>query len=238
MSGNLLELQDVHTYSGLAYLLRGVSLDLQPGEAVALLGRNGEGKTPTLKTIMSVLPPSRGQIMFEGKSITGRPTHVVARKGIGLVPRGRHIFPALSVIEHLRVPCSGIRSRRQDLLARVFEVFPELKGRDQQPARSLSGGEQQMLVVGRALMTNPRLLLLDEPFEGLAPVAVKRVVESVKGILKDGVAVLVASASCERALSLARRAYIIEKGKIVYRGTCSELAADHGTRQKHLGVKG
>lgn len=238
MSSYLLELRDVHTYRGLAYILRGISLALEPGEAVALLGRNGEGKTPTVKTIMSVLPPSKGEIYFDGNNIAGMPTHMVARKGIGLVPKGRHIFPALNLIEHLRVPPCGRNAKREDMIDRVFKIFPELAGRKHQPVRSLSGGQQQMLVIGRALMGNPKLLLLDEPFEGLAPVAVRRVIESVRTVLNDGVAVLMVSASSERVLTIAGRAYIIEKGKIVYQGTSSELSADIETQQKYLGVRG
>ena len=238
MAGYLLELRDVHTYVGLAYILRGVSLTVTEGEAVALLGRNGEGKTPTIKTIMSVLPPRKGEIYFQGEDITGVPTHQVAAKGIGLVPRGRHIFPALNVLEHLRVPVAKQKINRNDAFQRVFSMFPELEPKKYQSARSLSGGEQQMLVIGRALMTMPKLLLLDEPMEGLAPVAVRRVVDSMKAAQANGVTVLFASASCERALAVGQTAYIMEKGRVVYQGTCEELKADPETQQKYLGVRG
>lgn len=237
MAGYLLELQDVHTYVGLAYILRGVSLTVKEGEAVALLGRNGEGKTPTIKTIMSVLPPRKGKIYFRGEDITGVRTHQVAGKGIGLVPKGRHIFPALNVIEHLRVPVANRSVNRNEALKQVFSIFPELEPKKYQSARSLSGGEQQMLVIGRALMTMPKLLLLDEPMEGLAPVAVRRVVDSMKVAQANGVTVLFASASGERALSVAQTAYIMEKGRVVYQGTCEELKADPETQKKYLGVR-
>jgi branched-chain amino acid transport system ATP-binding protein len=237
MSGYLLELRDVHTYVGLAYILRGVSLAIEEGEAVALLGRNGEGKTPTIKTIMSVLPPRTGEIHFQGQNITGVPTHEVACKGIGLVPKGRHIFPALNVLEHLRVPVAKRKVNRNEALKQVFAMFPELEPKKYQSARSLSGGEQQMLVIGRAMMTMPKLLLLDEPLEGLAPVAVRRVVGAMRAAQANGVTVFFASASCERALTVAQRAYIMEKGRIVYQGTCEELKADPETQQKYLGVR-
>ncbi|RJX28350.1 MAG: ABC transporter ATP-binding protein [Desulfarculus sp.] len=237
MSDYLLQLEDVHTYIGMAHILRGLSLALRPGEAVALLGRNGEGKTPTIKTIMSLLPPRRGTVLFQGENIAGAPTHQVASKGICVVPKGRHIFPALTVMEHLRVPVVNKKYRREDMLKQVFAIFPELAERKNQPARSLSGGQQQMLVIARALMTKPRLLLLDEPMEGLAPVAVKRVIESMKAVKEEGITVFFASASCERALAVAGRVYIIEKGRIVYEGSSPELMAAPEVQQKYLGVR-
>lgn len=237
MSDYLLELKDVHTYIGLAHILRGMSLALKPGEAVALLGRNGEGKTPTIKTIMSLLPPKKGSILFQGENIAGMPTHQVACKGVCVVPKGRRIFPALTVMEHLRVPVINKKYRREDMLRQVLDIFPELAERKNQPARSLSGGQQQMLVIARALMTKPKLLLLDEPLEGLAPKAVKRVIESMRIVKEEGITVFFASASCERALAVAGRVYIIEKGRIVYQGSSPELMAAPEVQQKYLGVR-
>lgn len=237
MTDYLLEMADVHTYSGLAYILRGVSLALKSGETVALLGRNGEGKTPTIKIIMSVGRLRRGNIYFRGENISSAPTHVVARKGIGVVPKGRHIFPALSVIEHLRVPVCDHKVKRDDMLNQVFEIFPELKGKKYEPARSLSGGQQQMLAIARALVPRPVLLLMDEPMEGLAPVVVQRVVESMKAVQARGVAILLASANCEMAMSVAERAYVIQKGKIVYHATKTELMASREIWQQYLGVR-
>jgi branched-chain amino acid transport system ATP-binding protein len=237
MTDYLLELRDVHTYSGLAYILRGVSLALKSGETVALLGRNGEGKTPTIRTIMSIIPPQRGDIYFQGERISGTPTHVVARKGIAVVPKGRRIFPALNVVEHLRMPVCDHNLKRDDMLKQVFEIFPELVGKKSDPVRSLSGGQQQMLVIGRALMMRPKLLLMDEPMEGLAPVAVRRVMESMRTVQALGVAILLASANCEMAMAVAERAYVIQKGKIVYSGSKAELTATPEIRQKYLGVR-
>lgn len=237
MSDYLLKLEDVHTYIGLAHILRGISLHISAGEAVALLGRNGEGKTPTIKTIMSLLPPREGQIFFQNENITKLPPYQVACKGICVVPKGRCIFPALTVMEHLRVPVLKKNTRRRDQLEQAFGIFPELAERKNQPARTLSGGQQQMLVIARALMTKPKLLLLDEPMEGLAPKAVKRVIDSLRIIQKEGITVFFASASCERALAIATRVYIMEKGQIVYTGTSHDLMASPETQQRYLGVR-
>jgi branched-chain amino acid transport system ATP-binding protein len=233
----MLEVNDIHTYYGLAYILQGVSLVLKEGEAVALLGRNGEGKSTTLKSIMSLAPPKRGQIIYEGEDIRGLSPHVVARKGISMVPEGRRIFPALSVMEHLRVPVSPPHIDRDDLFKRAFHIFPELEEKKRELASSLSGGQQQMLVIARSLMAMPKLLLLDEPMEGLAPIMSRRVIEALKTIQKEGVTIFFASTNCERASSIARRAYIIEKGKIVYDATSDELLNAPEIQQCYLGVR-
>lgn len=234
----LLELEDVHSYYGLAYVLQGVSLACEQGEAVALLGRNGQGKSTTIKSIMSLVVPERGAVRFQGTDVTGWPSHAIARQGMSLVPEGRRIFPALSVLDHLRVPVSANQVDRAERLKFVLEVFPELKEKLNDPARGLSGGQQQMLVIARSLMTRPKMLLLDEPMEGLAPKAVKRVIEALKIIQGAGVTLFFASTSCERAFLIANRAYIIEKGRIVYQAGRDELLGNVEVQRHYLGVRG
>ena len=234
----LLELDSLHSYYGLAYILQGVSLLCEEGEAVALLGRNGQGKTTTIKSIMSIVVPKRGRVSFQDTDVTGWPSHAIARKGMSLVPEGRHIFPALSVLDHLRVPVSANHVDRAERLKFAFEVFPELKEKLNEPARGLSGGQQQMLVIARALMTKPKMLLLDEPMEGLAPKAIKRVIEALKIIQGTGVTLFFASTSCERAFAVANRAYIIEKGRIVYKAGREEMMGNIEVQRHYLGVRG
>jgi branched-chain amino acid transport system ATP-binding protein len=235
--GNLLEVNDIHSYYGLAHILQGISLSIKKGEGVALLGRNGTGKTTTLKSIMSLIQPREGKILYDGGDITGLPPYLVARKGLSMVPEGRHIFPALNVIEHLRVPVSSSIVGRDRLLSRVFNIFPELQERKKQSASALSGGEQQMLVIARALMTDPKLLLLDEPMEGLAPKAVARVIESMGVIQREGVTIFFASADLERAFRIAKRAYILEKGRVVFHFTEDHMADSLEIQRRYLGVR-
>lgn len=234
---NLLEVKNIHTYYGLAHILHGVSLSLEEGEAVALMGRNGEGKTTTFKSIMSLVPPQKGEIFFEGEEITGLSPNKVSHRGIGMVPEGRHIFPALSVMDHLRVPVSPPDADREELFKRAFTIFPKLEEKRKTLASSLSGGQQQMLVIARALMTKPKLLLLDEPMEGLSPKATYQVIDALKTIQKEGVTILFASASCERAFLIASRAYIITKGKIAYQGSKDDLLNSPEIQHRFLGVR-
>lgn len=234
----LLALDDLHTYYGLAYVLQGVSLACEDGEAVALLGRNGQGKTTTIKSIMSMVVPKRGSVTFQGQNVTGWPSHAIARRGMSLVPEGRRIFPALSVLDHLRVPVCTSRVDRAEQLRFVLEVFPELKEKLTEAARGLSGGQQQMLVIARALMTRPTMLLLDEPMEGLSPKAIKRVIEALKIIQGTRVTLFFASTSCERAFLVANRAYIIEKGRIVHQASRDELLGNVEVQRHYLGVRG
>ena len=234
----LLELDALHSYYGLAYVLQGVSLSCEQGEAVALLGRNGQGKTTTIKSVMSLVVPKSGKVLFQGANITGLAPHTIARQGMSVVPEGRHIFPALTVLDHLRVPVSPRHVDRAERLRFVFDVFPELKERVNANARGLSGGQQQMLVIARALMTKPKMLLLDEPMEGLSPIAVKRVIEALKVIKETGVTIFFASTNCELAFRIANRAYIIEKGRIVYQAERDELLGNLEVQRHYLGVRG
>lgn len=233
-----LDVQGLHTYYGLAHILQGVSLTCNEGEAIALLGRNGQGKTTTIKSIMSLVVPKRGKISFQGADVTGLPTHSISRKGLSIVPEGRHIFPALSVLDHLRVPIVSQRANRAERIQFAFELFPELRAKRHVNARELSGGQQQMLVIARALMTDPRLLLLDEPMEGLSPKVVSRVIDALKAVRKLGVTIFLASTSCELAFRIADRAYIIEKGRIVHHAERHDLLADRAAQERFLGVKG
>jgi len=234
----LLELNGVHANYGAAHVLQGVSLSCDQGEAVALLGRNGQGKTTTIKSIMSLLPPKRGRVSFDGANITRWAPHAISRKGISVVPEGRHIFPALSVFDHLRVPVNPPGVERVERLKLVFDLFPEIKAKKDENARGLSGGQQQMLVIARALMIKPRLLLLDEPMEGLSPKAVTRVIEALKTIRDLGVTIFFASTNCELAFRIANRAYILEKGRVVHQATRDELLGDLETQRHYLGVRG
>lgn len=234
----LIELGELHTYYGPAYVLQGVSLACEEGEAVALLGRNGQGKTTTIKSIISLVVPRSGQVIFRGENIIGRSPHAISRKGISLVPESRRIFPALSVLDHLRVAVTPPGVDRVERLQFVFDLFPELKDKKHLNARDLSGGQQQMLVIGRALMTQPKLLLLDEPMEGLSPKLIKRVIEALKIIRDNGVTILFASTNCELAFRIADRAYIIEKGRIVHHADRDALLGDIDVQRRYLGVRG
>ncbi len=234
---SLLALEDLHVHYGLAHVLRGVSLSCERGEAVALLGRNGQGKTTTVKSIMSLLTPKRGSVSFDRVDITGSAPHAIARSGISLVPEGRRIFPALSVFDHLRVPVNPAGVQRAEQLKLVFGLFPEIREKKDEFAGALSGGQQQMLVIGRALMMRPRLLLLDEPMEGLSPKAVTRVIDALKAVRDLGVTIFFTSTSCQLAFRLADRAYIIEKGRIVHHAPRDELLDDLEIQRHYLGVR-
>lgn len=232
----MLELDDVHTYYGESQALQGVTLELDEGETVCLLGRNGAGKSTTLKSIIGLTPPRKGRVVFEGKEIQRKPAHRIARLGIGLVPEDRRIFPGLSVRENLEV---AQRRRRGETpkwsIERIFDNYPMLAELANQDGATLSGGQQQMLAVARSLMTEPRLLLLDEPNEGLAPVIVKQI-----GALIDELAatttILFTDQSVHFALKHAKRAYILEKGRIVHEAPAAELRDDRETQDRFLSV--
>jgi len=231
----VLRVEDVHTYYGASHILQGMSLTVERGEVVAVIGRNGVGKTTLVRSIIGLTPPRRGRIVFKDTEITAMPAHRIARMGVGLVPQGRRIFPSLSVREHLEVTARR-RGAAQWTFDRMIEMFPNLGARLDQTANKLSGGEQQMLAAGRALVGNPDLLLMDEPTEGLAPLMVRelgRLVETLKGA---GTSILLVEQQLAFVLRHADRIYIVSKGQIVHHCRPAELAEDHETKSRFLGV--
>ena len=228
----MLELRDVHTFLGESYILQGVSLRVSDGELVSLLGRNGVGKTTTIRSIIGFSPPRKGSILFKNAEIARLSPSRIARMGIGLVPQGRRVFPDLSVKENLII---GARGKGWNL-ERVFKQFPRLKEREKQKAGTLSGGEQQMLAIARALMTNPQLLLMDEPSEGLAPLIVKEIGQVLSELKQEGFAILLVEQNLSLAVGLADRAYVMNKGSIVFEGTPDILLHDEETKKQYLGV--
>ncbi len=234
----LLAVEDLHAHYGKSHILHGVSLGVEAGEIVCLLGRNGVGKSTTLKSIMGLVPPSSGAVSFKGAGIAGLPPYRVARLGVGYVPEERRIFPTITVRENLLM---GIKAggRPRDggwTLERVYEFFPRLKERERQRAGTLSGGEQQMLTIGRTLMGNPELLLVDEPTEGLAPMIVEQVERILGEIHRSGTPVLLVEQSMETALALAQRVYVMSKGQIVFSGSVRDLEANDVVRKQYLEV--
>jgi len=230
----MLELNDIHTYYGRSHILQGISMDLQKGEVICLLGRNGAGKTTTLRSIMGFNPPRRGSIKFEGVDLAKLPPYEICRLGIGYVPQDRRIFPTLSVEDNLDVV-----ERRVEggwTTEKIFSAFPILEKLKSRKGRYLSGGEQQILAVARPLMTNPKLLLLDEPSEGLAPLIVRAIEELVKEIITTGISVVLAEQNMRFAMNIAQRGYIIDKGRIHHQGTIEELKEDKQIIGKYLAV--
>jgi len=233
----LLEIENMHSYYGHIQALRGISLTVDEGEVVTLIGSNGAGKTTTLRSIHGILPPKQGRIIFAGEEIQGTPAHEMIGKGIAQSPEGRRIFFRMTVLENLemgayhRNDSSGIRED----MDRVFDLFPRLKERTKQEAGTMSGGEQQMLAIGRALMSRPRLLLLDEPSMGLAPVLVERIFEIIREINKQGTTILLVEQNANVALEIATRGYVLETGAIVNSAPAAELRADPTVREAYLG---
>jgi branched-chain amino acid transport system ATP-binding protein len=222
----MLEVQGIHTYYGLSHILFEVSLKVKTGQVVCLLGRNGAGKTTTLKSIMGVTPPSRGRIRFAGEDTRGMVPYQLVRKGLGWVPDDRRIFADLTVGENLEIAArQGPGTEKWDK-QRVYELFPALRSMDQRKGGHLSGGEQKMLAIGRALMTNPQFLLLDEPTEGLAPLLVKSLGERIQKLKELGLTVLLAEQNLKFTLGLSDYGYIIDNGRICYQGTIAELVKD------------
>jgi branched-chain amino acid transport system ATP-binding protein len=234
----MIELKDVHTYYGDSYVLQGVSLTVKDGSVVALLGRNGMGKTTTIRTIIGLNPPRQGSILFNGQEIAGLAPNKIAQMGIGLVPQGRQIFSSLSVTENLTMAARTRGKKDAWTLEKVFSFFPILKDRSHNKGNLLSGGEQQMLTIARALMTNPDLLLLDEPSEGLAPIVVQDVSKIIKQLKEAGQSILLVEQNFSMAMEVAEYAYIISKGKIVYESTSEQLVHNEEIKEKHLGVAG
>ena len=232
----MLRVDDLHVYYGEIHALKGVTLEVRQGEIVALLGNNGAGKTTTLKTISGLLRPTRGTIALDGEPLVGVPPHDIVQKGIAHVPEGRRIFNRLTVRENL-IMGAYLRSDAgvADDLDRVFALFPRLEERVSQVAGTLSGGEQQMLAIGRALMLTPRLLLLDEPSMGLAPVLVEQIFDTIAGINRQGTTILLVEQNAAMALSIAHRGYVLETGAIALTGTAAELSDNADVRRAYLG---
>ena len=232
----MLRVDGLHVYYGEIHALRGVGLEVQQGEIVTLLGNNGAGKTTTLKSVSGLLPPRAGRILLDDASLEGVPAHEVVRRGIAHVPEGRRIFNRLSVLENLRM---GAYARHdpgiEGDLARVFALFPRLKERIDQVAATLSGGEQQMLAIARALMARPRLLLLDEPSMGLAPVVVEQIFQTIGDINREGMTILLVEQNAAMALSIAHRGYVLELGSITLAGSAADLAGNDQVRRAYLG---
>lgn len=223
----MLSLENVNTYYGYSHILQGVSLEVRQGEIVVLLGRNGVGKTTTMKTIMGIQPPKTGKVVFIGENIAGLPPYRIAQKGISLIPEDRRVIPGLTVYENLKLGFL-VRTKAKDrdgLFEMVFDYFPRLKERMKQDAGKLSGGEQQMLTIARGLMSQPKLMLIDEPSEGLAPLLVQEIMKIIKKLQNDGVTILLVEQHVEMAMRLSQnqRAYIMEKGQIRMTGNLEEL---------------
>lgn len=233
----ILEIEDIHTYYGRSHILQGVSLYVEAGEPVSILGRNGVGKTTTLRTIIGLSPPQSGSITFKGQQTSKWPPHKISRLGVAYVPAERDVFPGLNVEENL-----SIASRRSDgkeswNLARIYEHFPLLQERRKQEASTLSGGEQQLLAIARAIMSNPQLMLLDEPSEGLSPVMIKKVSEVIQYCIASGITVLLVEQNYRMALQIASRHYLMgNKGVIAKTASSEELTADPQIIQDHLSV--
>jgi len=233
----MLSVKDLHAYYGRAHILHGVSLAAAAGEVVALLGRNGAGKSTVLKAIMGLVPPAKGEVSFAGKRIERLPPYRIARLGLGYVPEERRIFTELTVVENLEVgrqaPREGAPAWTED---KLFALFPNLASLRERPGGRMSGGEQQMLTIARTLMGNPRCVLLDEPSEGLAPIIVEQMANSIRALKGEGLCVLLSEQNLHFSQAVADRAYIIEKGQIRFGGSMAELAADAALREQYLSV--
>ncbi|WP_343650983.1 ABC transporter ATP-binding protein [Herbaspirillum sp.] len=229
----ILQVQDVHGYYGKSHILQGISLEVDAGEVVTLLGRNGAGKTTTLKSIVGVVPPAQGQVLFEGQRISGLPSYKIAARGVCLVPEHRGIFKLLTVEENLTM---AARKESAWGLEEIYTIFPRLKERRRNGGGQLSGGEQQMLAIARALMTHPRVLMLDEPVEGLAPVIVDEIVAQIREIKATGMSIILVEQNLEVCTQLADRHYIVEQGRIVYSGSNDAFLADDRVKDRYLGV--
>jgi branched-chain amino acid transport system ATP-binding protein len=232
------EVKEIDVFYGDAQALYGLSLQVREGEVVTLVGANGAGKTTTLRAISGLRPVARGEIVFEGRSLVGVPAHRRAELGIALVPEGRELWPQLTVRENLELGAYGkaARSHLSESLERVYELFPVVKERSRQVAGSMSGGEQQMVAIARALMTRPRLLMLDEPSLGLAPVVVAQVFDTIQRLHAEGLTILLVEQNLKKALEMADRGYVVETGSISIQGTAADLLADPTIRSAYLGV--
>ena len=232
----LLEVEDIHTAYGTSRVLFGISLDIKQGECVCLLGRNGVGKTTTMRSIMGLTPPTQGKVRFKGRDVTGRAPYQMARDGIGYVPEDRRIFAELTVWENLDVAARSTTRKGAWTIDAVYDLFPKLPELRDRMGGVLSGGEQQMLTIARTLMGNPELLLLDEPSEGLAPVIVENMLVQVQRLKREGLTILLAEQGLDFSLALADRVYVLQKGKVEFTGPSQTLRDDEALRQRLLAV--
>ena len=233
----MLELKDIQVYYGVIQAIKGISFKVEQGEVIALIGANGAGKTTTLQTITGMLSPSSGSILFEGTDITKVPGHKIVSMGMAHVPEGRRVFSQLSVYENLKLGAYTRKDKQeiQETLKRVYRSFPSLEERKNQLAGTLSGGEQQMLAMGRALMSKPKIILMDEPSMGLSPILVQEIFEIIKDISLSGTTVLLVEQNAKKALSISDRAYVLETGKIVLEGKAEDLLNDESIKKAYLG---
>lgn len=228
----MLDVQNIHTYYGESHVLHGISLHVKKGSVSVLLGRNGMGKTTTLHSIIGFVPPKKGTITLSGKEIQRKPSHEISKAGIGLVPQGRRIFPNLTVKENLLTTHRPVKGGWT--IGKIYEMFPRLKERQTSMGGNLSGGEQQMLSIGRALMTNPEILLLDEPSEGLSPLMVREVIKIIKQLKEEGLSMLLVEQNLAMAADLADYVYILNKGTVIFEGPVEEF--DHNVKDKFLSL--
>jgi branched-chain amino acid transport system ATP-binding protein len=233
MSTNALRAEGLHTFYGKSHILHGVSMEVEEGRITALLGRNGAGKTTTLRSLMGLTPARQGKVEIFGQDTTRWPPFRIAAQGVGYVPEGRRVFPNLTVAENLRVPISRSGPWSEE---RVYELFPRLHERRSNRGRQLSGGEQEMLAIGRALILNPRLLILDEPSQGLAPLIVREVFDVVARMRAEGISVLLVEQNARMSLEIADNAYVLDDGAVVYAGSAAELRADEARVQELAGA--
>lgn len=233
----MLEIKDLEVYYGMIQAIKGISFEVNEGEVIALIGANGAGKTTTLHTISGLIAPKKGTVTFEGKEITKTPAHKIVSYGMAHVPEGRRVFASLSVLQNLKLG-AYTRSSKEEIeesLQTVYTRFPRLQERKNQPAGTLSGGEQQMLAMGRALMSKPRIILMDEPSMGLSPIFVNEIFDIIKQVSASGTTVLLVEQNAKKALSIADRGYVLETGKIVLEGKAQELLNDESVKKAYLG---
>ena len=233
----MLEIKDLEVYYGMIQAIKGISFEVNEGEVIALIGANGAGKTTILHTISGLIVPKKGSITFEGQEITKIPAHKIVENGLAQVPEGRRVFPSLSVLQNLKLGAYTRKDKKEidDTLKMIYERFPRLEERKNQPAGTLSGGEQQMLAMGRALMSKPRIILMDEPSMGLSPIFVNEIFDIIKQVSASGTTVLLVEQNAKKALSIADRGYVLETGKIVKEGKASDLLNDEAVKKAYLG---
>lgn len=237
--GKILEIENVHSYYGHIHALKGISLHVEEGEIVTLIGSNGAGKSTTLRTVSGLLHPKEGTVKFEGRDITQMEPHIIVTNGVGHVPEGRGIFPKLTVQENLDMGAftNDDNAMNNERMEQVFELFPRLKERKDQYGGTLSGGEQQMLAIGRGLMLHPRILMLDEPSMGLAPVLVELIFNIIKKLNEDGTTILLVEQNAQMALSIAHRGYVLQTGNIVLTDTAGKLKKNEMVQKSYLGIE-